>query len=433
MTRRFPPAPRRRLLAAALALAILPGCSADRPEPVAAVATVALPAPADDSSIDSSIVAVSSRRVASADRVDPGAGDGRDLYELSPLSSRLRWVGPLAAELAARHWGDLEPGYDRAMLEALVEAYDERTLAAAAREQVARRWDERFGPAALAWLRSAAGFAVNFAEATTDLDEDRQQEQQAQQALTALADERIARVRRLLVAAEARRAFLDRIYAVGRGVLAAMDRTRPVPRWPKLDDLDRDLARERAGDDGPVTDAMLVAETLHVLRDVDDEDLAAYVAFSESDAGRWYHRVIADSLSQAVRDVAPGLVAAIAAQRRSGGPVEVDPNRLELADATAVRLLSLGPAQLGGARVVLVRYLSRLPQDASASALGAEALAVLDAVAARSGAQWDSVVVSAAAPVRGLVHTVQASREFLLERDGAAWSVARELPQGLIE
>lgn len=362
-----------------------------------------------------------------------------ELFDLSPLRVRIRNLPGQAARLLSPLWARVRESDRVAVQATLADLLAEERIAPAAKRLVADEVaaNPELAEAALAWLRGPLGYEVKFAEATTwsgersteDLFFERYHEVREDRA----PEVRMARIRRLVLASGAVDAALDVTHEVGLLVSRLVNRTRPGVTPLPLATLKETVRRERAKPDvRRVYESVVETGLLVRCRDLGLDELDSYISFAETEAGRWYHRVLSRALAGAVAEVGneldPVFTRASASRYPShAGAGDLESYAIELPSGRSVRFLVL--ARAGGEQIptVVLRYETSL-SFRSLGALRREAEEVWEHVRAeieQGGAR--AAVLQATGAVDGWVFPSALSRSFAWRRDSEGrWRVVKD-------
>ena len=131
-------------------------------------------------------------------------------------------------------------------------------------------------------------------------------------------DRRVELLQRLDWARAATEISADLVAAASRGITMAVSAAGPAEQQLRPGQIEDRVARVRARANGALREAHM-ASTLYAYRGLEDEELAAYVLFSASDAGRWYNsatrKAMVSALGRAVEQTAAELVRAVPLDR----------------------------------------------------------------------------------------------------------------------
>jgi hypothetical protein len=112
----------------------------------------------------------------------------------------------------------------------------------------------------------------------------------------------------------------DLVAAVARGMTMAVSDAGPAEQRLRPGQIEDRVAQLRARANGNLR-AAHTASTLYAYRDLTDDELTAYVMFSASDAGRWYHTAIrkamVSALGRTIERAAAEMVRAVPLERRA--------------------------------------------------------------------------------------------------------------------
>ncbi len=357
---------------------------------------------------------------------------GAEIFDLSPLRGRIRSLRAQAYRLMAPHWSDVRDSDRNALQLAVAHALSEDKIAplVRARLEVAAAARPDLAAAALAWLRSPLGFEVKFAEATAWTGERSSEDifftQYAEVRDERTPEIRMERIRRLVEIAGAVESTLDLTSSVGLVAARVVNHARPGKK-PLADRVLRETVEQERGVPEvieayrPVVEASLLVRC----RDLTLQDLDRYLEFSATDAGLWYHELLASSLSGAVDEAGAGILttfdelahAGLPDQNRASGGFNLDSLQLTLPSGRKVRLLGLAAGGPGSQSAVVLRYETTLALTDGA-AVGAEAREVWDHVRhdlETEGAK--AAVLQAIGSVDGWVFPFASTRKFAWARD----------------
>jgi len=131
-------------------------------------------------------------------------------------------------------------------------------------------------------------------------------------------DRRVELLQRLDWATAATEISADLVAAVSRGITTAVSGAGPAEQRLRPGQIEDRVAQVRARANGALREAHM-ASTLYAYRGLEDEELAAYVLFSASEAGRWYNsamrKAMVSALGRAVEQTAAELVRAVPLDR----------------------------------------------------------------------------------------------------------------------
>ena len=114
----------------------------------------------------------------------------------------------------------------------------------------------------------------------------------------------------------------DLVAAVSRGITMAVSGAGPAEQQLRPGQIEDRVAQVRARANGALREAHM-ASTLYTYHGLEDEELAAYVLFSASEAGRWYNSAMRKAMVSASGNLNPraegATVAVVALTRRRPG------------------------------------------------------------------------------------------------------------------
>jgi Domain of unknown function (DUF4124) len=112
----------------------------------------------------------------------------------------------------------------------------------------------------------------------------------------------------------------DLVAAVARGMTMAVSDAGPAEQRLRPGQIEDRAAQVRARASGNLR-AAHTTSTLYAYRDLTDDELTAYVMFSASDAGRWYHtamrKAMVSALGRTIEQAAADTVRAVPLERRA--------------------------------------------------------------------------------------------------------------------
>jgi hypothetical protein len=131
-------------------------------------------------------------------------------------------------------------------------------------------------------------------------------------------DRRVELLQRLDWATAATEISADLVAAASRGITMAVSAAGPAEQQLRPGQIEDRVAQVRVRANRALREAHM-ASTLYAYRGLEDEELAAYVLFSASDAGRWYNsamrKAIVSALGRTVEQTAAELVRAVPLDR----------------------------------------------------------------------------------------------------------------------
>jgi hypothetical protein len=366
---------------------------------------------------------------------------GEELYELSPMRVQIRRLAPQAVRLLAPHWSSVRESDRKALQATLVSTLSPDRVTPFVRGHLSQAAAARpdLAEAALQWLRSPAGYEVKFSEATAwsgqKSPEDSFYADVAEVKAERTPEIRMGRIRRLAEATGALEKSVDLTGQVGLVVARLVNVARPRKAPLALAELSAIVKRERlalavAEAYTPVVRASILARC----RALDLQDIDAYIAFAETEAGRWYHDAMAAAVAYGVDQASMDVEGVFEANAHSDAPLpssngfDLDSLVVDLGPGRSVRLLALAQTGPESDPAVLLRYETDLPLG-DAAATRAEAAKVWDKLRGQiesDGAR--AAVLQATGSVEGWVFPFASSRKFawVRGRDGQ-WSMPAKL------
>ena len=215
-----------------------------------------------------------------------------ELLELSGLQVQLEAVSAgIRAQFRGRE-GRLS-AQDRATIDRIAARhFGPEVLYARIRLELGRSLEAATLEEALAWYRSPLGRRITRVELAALIPG-------AEREMSLPSDERIALVQRLDESGGASETTLDLAMALVRSLVRAADPFRPEPTRVGSAALESLIARTRTEALAPIKMACLL-NMLFAYDELHDAELAEYVRFVESRAGRWYMTTMNNALVSAV-------------------------------------------------------------------------------------------------------------------------------------
>lgn len=213
----------------------------------------------------------------------------RELYELSRLAAQAASTAELVSQGLAQQRGRIAPENLDAVLRSVRRAYDAGALEKAVLASLEARYDARYAPTARTWLQSPRGGRITRLEANSSTAEAAHALQEFALALqeTPPSPERLAAAQRLDAALKTTEFTVELAIATSLGIAIALDATLPAERRSDHEEM-RARIESRREKFRSVFRPMSVVSFLYTYRDLSQEEIDAYLAFAETDAGRWY-------------------------------------------------------------------------------------------------------------------------------------------------
>lgn len=243
-----------------------------------------------------------------------GASDatGRDamkvLYDLSGLASQVDSTADLVNQGLAQQRGRIDAATLDGAERALRRAYAAATLEEAVLADLAGRYDERKAEGVRAWLRSPLGGRIARLEAESATTEGARAMEEFAVALqqTPPRPERLALEQRFEEAMGSTESMVELTLATSLGIAIAMDAALPPERRSGSEKLRAGVAERRRELRAMLRPVSLVG-FLFTYRELSDAEIESYVAFAETDAGRWYVQAMKGALVEAIDAASLGL------------------------------------------------------------------------------------------------------------------------------
>jgi len=355
-----------------------------------------------------------------------------DLTDLSVLRLRLGNVPVQAWRLVEPHWSRIPDFQHGALQAALLEVLDEKKLIAPASERLtaAAAADPALAAKTVEWLRSPLASELKFVEATVSRSGlgrgDSFVESLARVSDDASPQERMSRIRALAEATGVIENTLDLTQAVGMVSAGLVNASMPAPDRLVQSELDAVVNRERrSAQVAKSYEPAVLAALLYRYRELSLAELDEYVAFARSDAGRWYHRVLAEAVAAAVRSAGKNVGEADLLAKSGARPL-FDPAQalLALPSGGRVRVLGMTGIEVNTKPAVILRYQTFLTLK-DAAAVRNEADEVWKRVRGEiESAGNGAVVLQATGGVAGWVFPSASTRSYAWRRErGGAWKL----------
>jgi hypothetical protein len=225
-----------------------------------------------------------------ADERDATAREAmRDLYGLSRLAVQVASTAELVSQGLSEQRVRIPPENLAAASGSVRRAYDAGALEKAVLAGLESRYDARHAPTAHAWLQSPLGRRITRLEANSSTAEAAQAMREFALALreTPASPERVAAAKRLDEALGTTEFTVELTIVTSLGIAIALDATLPAERRSDREEM-RARIESRREEFRSMFRPMSVVSFLYTYRDLSLEEIDAYLAFAESDAGRWY-------------------------------------------------------------------------------------------------------------------------------------------------
>jgi hypothetical protein len=269
----------------------------------------------------------------------------QELYELSGLESQIDSIADLVSQGLAQQPGRIPPQTRAAVERALRRAYDAGELEKAVLADLEGRHDARHAAGALAWLRSPLGRRIAHIEAESATTAGAHALEEFARALqeNPPRPERLALEQRFDAALQNTASMVELTIATSIGIAIALDATHPVDRRSDPEQMRSDVENQRAELHSMLRPNSVVA-FLYIYRELSDEEIDAYIAFGETDAGRWYTDSMMGAFVAAITSASRSITgdAVVLPHLVVGNPVQSRPERRRL-----LGLAGLLPAAVG--------------------------------------------------------------------------------------
>lgn len=243
-----------------------------------------------------------------------------DLLELSGTRAQLAGlVRNLAAEIRPAP-GKMSAKDDAAVDRVLARTLRHETVYALVRDAFLPQVDRTNLEATAAWLRTPLARKIVALEIASSEPGVQQRVVEYAAALKANppTERRVELIQRLDWATGSTEISADLIAAVARGITMAVSAAGPAEQRLRPGQIEDRVAQVRSRVNNGLREVQ-TASTMYAYRGLTDDELAAYVLFSGSEAGRWYNAAIrkamGSALSRAVEQTASELVRTVPLDR----------------------------------------------------------------------------------------------------------------------
>lgn len=233
------------------------------------------------------------------------------------LDHQLDRLAKQLVQLVLRQARDLPPEDSERLDLALRENLTGDALREAMLTAIAARYKARHADVTLAWLRSPLGIRITALDTLTATPEGRAGIREYAKTLAQSPPEEgpLERARRFAAATGEAELELELMTAATFTATQVFEAALPPERRTDPAEL-RQRLEVRKSASGPVVAQMMLASFLYRYRDLSNDELTRYLQFVESDAGRWFHRIIGKAVLEAVAATTARTVAAVSIQPR---------------------------------------------------------------------------------------------------------------------
>lgn len=247
-----------------------------------------------------------------------------ELLSLSGLKRQTQGMATHVRTNLVQSLGQLAPGDQAAVERVTSKGFHHETLYALIKEEFSRRIDEARIKDVLAWYRSPLGRRLTELEvAFSGGDREHELTEFAARLRVAKPDpRRVALVQRLDGASGATEMSVELIVAVAQAIMRVADPLVAADRRLKPGQLESHARQIRLQTQEPLRQTNTLV-LLHLYRDVDDQDIARYIQFYESEAGSWLspavRKAVITAVAGAVERTAAELVRLVPPERWGQG------------------------------------------------------------------------------------------------------------------
>lgn len=242
-------------------------------------------------------------------------GQMDEIFFLSGLEEQLALIGDGLGEALAPQVQQLPPAQSETIQRVVLSEFNADTLQRGVEGHLEKAHDPRHAERVLEWLRSPLGRRIS----KLDIAATRPEGMRAMQAYAeALAVSpapatRVALVSKLDAATGMTDFTIEATLASAMATAVGINGAQPSAQ--RVDETQLRAAVEAQRDVlRPEIQKVTMVSMLYSYQSLSDEDLADYVAFSESAPGRWYHDVVKRALLSTLTDASSRVGRAIAAE-----------------------------------------------------------------------------------------------------------------------
>lgn len=220
-----------------------------------------------------------------------------EVLELSGAKKQILQIPAVCQSQLSERQGRMKPADYARLSQIIAESYRPDTLYKAVSDTFKSRFDEkRLLAVRQAWHSPLfKRIAALEAQASTPEGARRMQEFAAQLRRVPPHADRLALIRRVDAATRSTDLNIEIVLATIRGIALGVDPMMPASQRLKPGQLDQLLSDMRAQIRAPLKNQVLIT-LLYAYQSLTDEELRAYLAYLESDAGRWFDRVAKDGI-----------------------------------------------------------------------------------------------------------------------------------------
>ncbi len=236
-----------------------------------------------------------------------------EVLDLSGAKRQIAQIPAVVQVVAAQRKTGLQPEEDAKVGRILAESYQAEALYQTVKDHLTRSFDHQRFLVLLQWLRSPLARRLLDFEVRASTPEAMQDMQQfaSQRHRKPPGRERLTLLRKLDEAAGVTEFNIEMILSSFRGLAKAIDPLLPPEKRLKKGQLEQLVSDMRAQMETAIHNEVILT-MLYTYQSATDTELRAYVAFLESETGRWFSSVASDGMLRAMT----------AAAERAGTQVE---------------------------------------------------------------------------------------------------------------
>jgi hypothetical protein len=258
----------------------------------------------------------------------PGpAGEMQEIFRISGLEAQLGTLDQVVAASLAPNLQGVPPAQAQVVQRAVLSEFNAPLLKQQVESRLAKVHHPAHAAATLRWLRSPLARRITALEVAASSAESVREIERFAQNLPAQppTPARVGLAREFDRATGWTEFALDVSLASARAAMTAIAAVRPDEPRLQPQQIEQAIASQRELMRNGIEQASLVS-ALFVYRSLSDTEFEAYIAWTKTDAGRWYHGVVREALLEVLTEVAGRMGRTVAAALRAApAPVPAAP------------------------------------------------------------------------------------------------------------
>lgn len=249
----------------------------------------------------------------------PGpAGEMQEIFRSSGLEAQLGGVDQVVAASLGPNLSGVPPQQAMVVRNAVLAEFSGPVLQRQVEHRLGKRHDPVHAPATLRWLRSPLGRHVTQLEIAASTPDSVQQLDAYAMGLrqTPPSAQRVVLAQAFDRATGWTEFAVEISLASARAAMTAMSAVRPGEPHLQPAQVEAAIESQRERMHKELEQASLVS-ALFVYRSLSDEDFLTYIQWANTDAGRWYHGVVRETLLEVLTEVAGRMGRTVATALRS--------------------------------------------------------------------------------------------------------------------